>query len=632
MTYCLNPNCQQPRNSDQSDYCQSCAAPLRLNNRYRALRLLGQESFRRTFLAIDEQLTDPQACVIKQFLPHPAREQQMAMILFQQEAQRLSELGKHPQIPDLLNAFSEENQFYWVQEYIPGLTLEQVLADQGAFTETQIWQLLADLLPVLKFIHDRQVIHRDIKPANIISRSSNPQTAQGALVLVDFGAAKVVTSLDGLRGDPIIGSAEYVAPEQARGKAVFASDLYSLGVTCIHLLTGLSPFDLIESVNNTWVWQQFLNTPISPALSQLLDHLIQPMLSQRFQSADAAISAMLICGHGEPAIASKELESRAPESLPVGVVCHCSKILTGHTAAVNGLAISPDGKLVVSGSSDKTVRLWDLETGQEIRQLLQDAAVWSVTFNADGTLLAIGCQDKTIPLWEVASLQKRLTLSGHTQAVKTIAFHPQHPFLASGSGDKTIRLWDVHSGKEVAMLSNHRLQVNALAFSPDGRWLASGSSDRTVCLWRVHTLDQNLSIQHQKTLTDHVGNVLAVAFSPDSQTLATGGDDRTIKLWDVNTGQLRQTLSGHSWSVSTLCFSSDPVGQSPTAKGFLISGGWDGLLKLWPITETGIAASAVPLAGHTNAIHAAAIRTTETGSPFLLLSGSRDQTMRIWQA
>lgn len=144
-----------------------------------------------------------------------------------------------------------------------------------------------DLLPVLKFIHDRQVIHRDIKPENIIRRNSD-----GRLVLVDFGAAKLVTGIDQYKTGTSIGSPEYVAPEQARGKAIFASDLYSLGVTCIYLLTQIPPFDLFDVANDCWAWRQYLTSGVSDRLSQILDKLLQNAMSRRFQSADQVMQAI----------------------------------------------------------------------------------------------------------------------------------------------------------------------------------------------------------------------------------------------------------------------------------------------------------------------------------------------------
>ncbi|GAC1494580.1 MAG: hypothetical protein NVS2B14_08170 [Chamaesiphon sp.] len=191
-------------------------------------------------------------------------------------------LGNHPQIPELLDYFEQDGQQYLVQEFIDGKNLEQELAESGAFKEVQIHQFLQDLLPVLQFVHEQQVIHRDIKPANIIRRSSDTQ-----LILVDFGTAKFATST-ALTGTAI-GTAEYAAPEQIRGKATFGSDLYSLGVTCIYLLTQVSPFDLFDSTEDNWVWRDYLNSPLSEALAQILDKLLQNAVRRRYQSVAAVL-------------------------------------------------------------------------------------------------------------------------------------------------------------------------------------------------------------------------------------------------------------------------------------------------------------------------------------------------------
>jgi serine/threonine protein kinase len=142
--------------------------------------------------------------------------------------------------------------------------------------------LLKDLLPVLKFIHDHQVIHRDIKPANIIRRRSDSK-----LVLIDFGVAKLATVTALMHTGTTVGTAEYMAPEQTRGKALPASDLYSLGVTCIGLLTNISPLELFDITNNRWVWRDYLlkETVISVKLGRILDKLIANSVPERYKSA-----------------------------------------------------------------------------------------------------------------------------------------------------------------------------------------------------------------------------------------------------------------------------------------------------------------------------------------------------------
>ena len=174
--------------------------------------ILGQGGFGKTFLAVDEALVSRPRCVIKQFFLQGQSRQvtQKAVELFQEEAKRLESLGQHSQVPELYTYLEQNNQLYIVQEFIEGETLAKELTEQGTFTETKIRNLLADLLPVLKFIHQGQVIHRDIKPDNIIRRNSDQK-----LVLVDFGAAKEVTQTALQKTGTIIGSAGYAAPEQA---------------------------------------------------------------------------------------------------------------------------------------------------------------------------------------------------------------------------------------------------------------------------------------------------------------------------------------------------------------------------------------------------------------------------------
>ncbi|MBD2609757.1 serine/threonine protein kinase [Nostoc punctiforme FACHB-252] len=286
MSYCLNPRCPKPENSGNVNFCLTCGSKLLLKERYRAIKPIGQGGFGRTFLAVDEDKPSKPRCVIKQFYPQAqgTNTVQKAVELFNQEAVQLDELGKHPQIPELLAYFTQEDRQYLVQEFIDGQNLAQELAHKGAFSEAQIWQLLNDLLPVLKFCHVRQVIHRDIKPENIILRSSD-----GKLVLVDFGASKSATGTALNRTGTSIGSPEYVAPEQMRGRAIFASDIYSLGATCINLLTRRSPFDSYDTNNDTWIWQKYLKIPVSNALNRILNKMLESVPMRRYQTIDEVV-------------------------------------------------------------------------------------------------------------------------------------------------------------------------------------------------------------------------------------------------------------------------------------------------------------------------------------------------------
>jgi serine/threonine protein kinase len=317
-----------PQNPAGNKFCRTCGSKLLLKDRYRTIQPLGQGGFGRTFLAVDEDKPSQPHCVIKQFFPQAqgTNTVQKAAELFTQEAVRLDELGKHPQIPELLAYFSQDAQQYLVQEFIDGSNLAQELASHGTFNEAQIWALLDGLLPVLQFVHQNNVIHRDIKPENIIRRASLPSASSlttpplskgglrgvGQLVLVDFGASKVATGSALANTGTAIGSAGFAAPEQGYGKAFFASDIYGLGVTCIHLLTGMHPFDLFDALKGAWVWRDFLRSPVSDALGRLLDKMIESTINRRYQSAAEVLKEL--SSQTPPMLASQQtpIASTAP--------------------------------------------------------------------------------------------------------------------------------------------------------------------------------------------------------------------------------------------------------------------------------------------------------------------------------
>ncbi len=685
MLCCVNPDCQKPLNPDKNKHCHNCQAELipLLGGRYRPTQVLSDEGgFGRTYLAEDVHKLN-ECCVVKQFAPKLQGTGPLtkAVELFKQEASRLQQLAEHPQIPTLLAYFEQNGYLFLVQQFIDGQNLLKEWETRGNYNEIQIRELLLDLLPILKFIHVRGVIHRDIKPQNIIRRQGD-----GRLVLIDFGASKQLTATVQTKIGTVIGSHGYTALEQMQdGKAYPASDLFSLGATCFHLMTGVRPSQLWMQQGYGWVasWRQYLNTPggdgiyLSVELAEVLDKLLQPDIQKRYQSADEVItdltprlppplssipptvltptfttnsantglvspkpnnklksqlllaSSVLVLGLGgvwyfQPRL-DEVSEFPEPISQPVNSspknmleVPYLAKSLKGHSSDVNSVAFSLDGTTLGSGSDDKTIKLWNLTTKQEVRTLEGHSNwIWTIAFSPDSKTLASGSADKKIKLWNRESGKLIRTLQGHTDGVTSVSFSPNSKTLASGSASKDtkIKLWNLETGKLIRTLEGHTNGVQSVAFSPDGKILASGSWDKTIKLWNLETG------KLIRTLQGHEGSVLSVAFAPDGKILASGSNDKTIKLWNLGTGKLIQTLKGHNDKINSVTFLPSTGLNNVT----LISGSSDRTIKLW------------------NPVIGKKIRTLETGSGYIYAvaispdgqtiagGGSGENILKIWQ-
>ncbi len=284
MPYCLN--CDYAHNPHGDLYCQKCGALLALRGRFNIVRQIGEGGFGKTYLAADLDNRD-KPCVVKQLVHQGTNTvaAQESQRLFEQEAERLDQLN-HSQIPQLLAYFEQGHYLYLVQEFIEGHDLQAELRQQGPFSEDQIWEILRELLPILEFIHGHHVIHRDLKPENVMRRECDRK-----LFLIDFGVAKRLAETTKMDGT-VVGTPGYAPPEQMQGRVSPASDLFSLGMICFHLLTQKSVYQLFQDHNYTWVdhWQQHLNVPISQRLETVLGKLLKWDENERYLTADDVLN------------------------------------------------------------------------------------------------------------------------------------------------------------------------------------------------------------------------------------------------------------------------------------------------------------------------------------------------------
>ncbi|KAI0044175.1 WD40 repeat-like protein [Auriscalpium vulgare] len=290
----------------------------------------------------------------------------------------------------------------------------------------------------------------------------------------------------------------------------------------------------------------------------------------------------------------------------------------GHQDEVNSVCFSADGKRVVSGSDDGTIRVWDARTGQMVGGpfIGHTRAVRSVAFSLDGALVVSGSLDGTIRIWNAQTGEMVAgPFTEHTESVLSVAFSFDGGRVVSGSSDETIRIWHARSGKMVAgPFKGHSDSIQSVAFSPDGTQIVSGSRDETIRVWDPQTGDTVAG-----PFKGHTSVVRSVAFSPDGKRVVSGSSDNTVQVWDAPTGRtLAGPFTGHKHWVQSVAF-------SPDGK-YIISGSNDETIRIWD-SHTG-KTMARPFTGHTGWV----LSVAYSPDGMLVASGSVDGTVRIWDA
>ena len=629
-----------------------------LKRRYRIVARVGNGGFGAVYRAEDMQFGNRPVAVKEMNRGGlSAEEVTRAAEAFKREAHLLAGL-KHPCLPSIYDHFSEAGRWYLVMDFIEGETLEARLERQGRLPVEEVVRIALQLCDVLHYLHSCQppVIFRDLKPANVII------TPQGHIYLIDFGLARLFDPAQSKASNPF-GSPGYAAPEQYDSPQTTArADIYSLGVTLHHLLTGINPatrpFELAPlrfspdspyAELGTLITRMVEMNPMRrpPDVLSITQELqrIAHYLTGRGRSSPPVLGARPATTPAPPATprsltpgaayvppqraipgarhSSPSLSSAGRTAPPMGTV-FC--IFEGHQAGVNSVAWSPEGINLASAGADACVHLWNTGTaGVVVTYRHSSKEAVAVAYAPDGMRIAAGFRgDKRAPETLhvfLASAGERIFSYGasgggfwnaqNDHTIYALAWSPDGARIACGGGELKVDIWDARAWRQTVSYKGHDSAVYALAWSPDGRQIVSTGSDDAVHVWEAQT--GRIVLTYYK----HSSVVSGVAWSPNGQRIVSASHDKTVQVWNAITGTQIVTYRGHTEQVTCVAWSPDGAR--------IANGSLDGQVHIWDANK---GTNLFTYSGHTGTVND--IKWSPDGKR--LASASADRTVHIWRA
>jgi len=560
MTHCLNPHCSQPENPDHHRFCQRCGWRLRLGDRYEAVYPIGAGENSRTFIARDRTtLVQPQ-CLIKQFTPHgkTVLAQASAAERFRVQVHHFAIAGQQAHMPDLLAYFEREHHQFLVQQFLVGPHLDQELQDRGGpFSSREVMAFLRDVLPIVRHLHQHQIIHRDIKPTNF-----RRPPGQAHWWLVDVGVIKPGNNRRDTTPGSVVGSAEYAAPEQLRGEASFASDLYSVGLVCLHLLTRLRPFDLYDSGHGCWRWRSIV-PDVPEKLALLLDRMVQPAVRDRIATVDDILPLINspLPPDPTPTLSIRHLPStwQADESVELGsdmramadlpqadrlifltanhtlevrsrsTLSEKPEILSIPVPGATSLAAHPKAPQFVVGTRSGTLHRWVWEQGRWHPHAFAAiaASITHMTFSGNGKILIVGDRHGTFWLLDATTGAIKAQWQQHTHPITCLAWNAKGTQLASGDSQGRLTLWNWETGECLKAFSRQSGALTAIGWLPNDAAIAIAAWDMTLC-WRCPATS---AIWQSVNAEGFCLPVRSLLVHPHHSVIFTGSQDGRLQGW-----------------------------------------------------------------------------------------------------
>ncbi|HVB23393.1 MAG TPA: serine/threonine-protein kinase [Ktedonobacteraceae bacterium] len=577
---------------------------------YTLMRKLGEGGFAEVYLA--EHIHLGTQAAIKVLHTQLSAD---SMDEFRTEARTIARLI-HPSIVRVLEFGIEEKTPFLVMDYAPNGTLRQKHPKGVPLPLTTIVSYVKQIASALHYAHEEKLIHRDVKPENMLVGRRDE------ILLSDFGIALVAQSSRLQSTQEVVGTVSYMAPEQIQGKPRPASDQYALGIVVYEWLSGTRPFQ--GSFTELCTQHMFASPPSlrekMPNISNDVELVVMTALAKdpkaRFGTLQAFANALEQASQSvsRPSVAPLTLapptvrvlvntepipppppnirytQPVAPQppfryvAPPVSSSPYIKgrpassssgklplRVYERHTQIIRTVAWSPNGMLIASGSSDKTVHIWNTATGQGLQVYrLHNDGVNDVTWSLDGKYVISASDDKTVHKWQADTGHNMLIYRGHADMVRCAAYLSNSELIVSGGAGKVVLVSGAIRGQRILSYIGHKRSINALAFSPNESYIASASDDGTIQVWDVAVGRTSF------IYSGHDGAsvwIQAVAWSPDGSRIASGDANGKIHIWDAATGKQLTTCNGHTGRIYSLTW-------SPDSKYFA-SGCGDSTMQVW---------------------------------------------------